>query len=83
MTTLRRLLSVNDVPLKIGTVKSARGDGRYDVDIEGRTRVVRAAQGALSPGRRVAVSKVGGRWVVTNDLKNFESTRTVTVVVNG
>jgi hypothetical protein len=82
MTTFQRLLNINAAPMKIGVVKAQRDDGRYELDIDGRTRIVRSTQGALSPGRRVAVSKINGRWIVTDDLKNFEASRTVTVIIN-
>ena len=82
MTWIRKYFIQQDIKIDVATVKYQRPDGRYAVDVKGKTRIVRSSQGNLSPGRRVIVSKVGNGWHVTDDLKNFENTRTTTVIVN-
>ena len=82
MTGLRQYLIEQDASLDMGVVKYLRADGRYAVDVKGRTRIVRSSVVGLQPGRRVVVSKVNGHWYITDNLKSFENTKTTTVIVN-
>lgn len=82
MKSLRQYLISHDAQMELATVKYRRSDGRYAVDVKGKTRIVGASVASLAPGRRVAVSKVLGKWFVTDDLKSFENTNTTRVIVN-
>lgn len=82
MTGIGQYLIQQDATLGMGVIKYQRTDGRYAVDVHGKTRIVRSAVAGLTPGRRVVVSKVNGNWYVTDGLESFENTRTTTVIVN-
>lgn len=82
MVWIRKYMIETERKLGVGVVKYRRPDGRYAVDVSGKTRIVRSGQDDLKPGGRVIVSKIGDRWHATDDLKSFENTNVTTVIVN-
>jgi len=68
---------------RIGAVQYRRDDGRYMVNLAGRSLLAHSTLADdLPPGRRVIVSSVSGRRYITADLGNHEASSRTTVIIN-
>lgn len=69
--------------MSVAVVSYKRDDGRYQVIINGQSRVVHSTLDAdLTAGRRGIVSNLSGRRYITEDLGNYAAANRTTVIIN-
>jgi len=67
MSSLLELLSSDTKQVLTGSIQNRQANGRYRVDVEGKTITVRSLAGSvLSKGSKVIVVQVQGEYYITN-----------------